>query len=408
MKCRHCKSDLNHTLVDLGSSPPSNSYLTKHKLYDVEKWYPLKVLVCESCWLVQTADFVAAEEMFTDDYTYFSSSSNTWLKHAEDYVIKMVNRFGLSDMSTVVEIAANDGYLLQYLKSRKIPCYGIEPTHSTSMVARKKGIEIEEFFFGVDSSLNLTKQNRQADLIVANNVLAHVPNINDFVTAFSILLKPDGVATFEFPHLLNLIQEMQFDTIYHEHFSYLSLTSIKTIFKKCGLAIFDVEEITTHGGSLRVYAQRSDTGIHSLDKSVAELKNKEDLAGINTLSFYRGFQEQIESIKNDFLEFLVKAKKDGKKVAAYGAAAKGNTILNFSGVRPDLLPYVVDINPAKIGRFLPGSRVPIVDDNKLKQEKPDYIVVLPWNWESEIRENLSYAREWGCEFVMLIPQLTIT
>jgi SAM-dependent methyltransferase len=408
MKCRHCTKDLNNTFVDLGSSPPSNSYITKLKLNDVEKWYPLKVLVCNSCWLVQTADYVDVEEMFTADYAYFSSFSKTWLKHAEDYVIKMVDRFGLSNISTVVEVAANDGYLLQYVQSKNIPCYGIEPTRSTAMAARKKGLEIVELFFGVEEARKLVKQKGQADIIVANNVLAHVPDINNFVTAFSILLKPNGVATFEFPHLLNLVQQMQFDTIYHEHYSYLSLTSIQTIFKKSGLSIFDVEEINTHGGSLRVYTQLREHGSHSLENSVVELQKKENLAGINTLSFYQGFQKQIESIKIDFLEFLVKAKKEKKKVAAYGAAAKGNTLLNYSGVRPDLLPYVVDTTTAKIGKFMPGSRIPIVREDKLRQEKPDYILILPWNLECEIREKLSYTREWECKFVTLIPQLKIT
>ncbi len=405
MKCRHCKLDLKHTFADLGSSPPSNAYISENAINNPEKWYPLKVMVCEKCWLVQTVDFVGVEEMFSDEYAYFSSFSKTWLNHAEDYVEKVILRFNLSKKSTVVEVAANDGYLLQYVQRKKISCYGIEPTHNTAKAAREKGLEIKEFFFSVERANQLVKEDRQADLTVANNVLAHVPDINDFLTAFSILLKPNGVATFEFPHLLNLVQKKQFDTIYHEHYSYLSLTSITTIFDKCGLSIFDVEEIETHGGSLRIYAQRSDTGQYSLCESVAYLQDKENLAGVNTLSFYQGFQENIERIKVDFLEFLVRIKKEGKKVLAYGAAAKGNTILNYSGIRSDLLPYVVDKNYAKIGQLMPGSRITIVDEDFLKNYKPEYIVILPWNIKEEIMAQLSYTKKWGCKFIIAIPNL---
>lgn len=407
MKCRHCQEGLNNVFVDLGSSPPSNSYLTKKSVNTSEKWYPLKVLVCKECWLVQTADFVGAEEMFSDEYAYFSSYSTTWLAHAKSYVENMTERFGLSENSLVAEIAANDGYLLQYVQEKNIPCFGVEPTHSTAMAAKEKGIEIEESFFGIEKAHELVGKSRQSDLIIANNVLAHVPDINDFITAFSILLKPNGVATFEFPHLLNLIQQKQFDTIYHEHYSYLSLTSIQTIFNKCGLNVFDVDEIKTHGGSLRVYAQRSDTGRHSLKKSVSILQGRENKAGMHTIGCYQGFQRKIEMIKLDFLEFLVKAKKDEKKVAAYGAAAKGNTILNFSGIRPDLLPYIVDKSKAKIGKYMPGSRIPIVDESYIKIDKPDYIVILPWNLEGEIMEQLSYVQEWGGRFVKSVPEFSL-
>jgi 2-polyprenyl-3-methyl-5-hydroxy-6-metoxy-1,4-benzoquinol methylase len=407
MKCRHCKLDLKHTFVDLGTSPPSNAYVSENSVNNPEKWYPLKVMVCEQCWLVQTVDFVGVEEMFSDEYAYFSSFSKTWLNHAEDYVEKMISRFNLSQKSTVVEVAANDGYLLQYVQKKKIPCYGIEPTHNTANAAREKGLEIKEFFFSVERANQLVKEDRRADLTVANNVLAHVPDINDFLTAFSILLKPNGVATFEFPHLLNLVQKKQFDTIYHEHYSYLSLTSITTIFDKCGLSIFDVEEIRTHGGSLRVYAQRSDTGKHLLEESIANLMEKENLSGMKELNFYQGFQEKTEKIKIDLLEFLIKAKKNGKKVAAYGAAAKGNTILNFSGIRPDLLPYIVDKNNAKIGKLMPGSRIPIKAEQYLKDDQPDYVIILPWNLKNEVMNQLDYIKQNGGKFVVAVPKLEI-
>jgi 2-polyprenyl-3-methyl-5-hydroxy-6-metoxy-1,4-benzoquinol methylase len=407
MKCRHCDSRLKYTFIDLGSSPPSNAYISEETVNDPEKWYPLKVMVCEKCWLVQTVDFVGVEEMFSDEYAYFSSFSKTWLIHAEKYVEKIISRFNLSKESTVVEVAANDGYLLQYVKNRKIPCYGIEPTYSTARAARKKGIEIKELFFSINESNQLVKEGRQADLMVANNVLAHVPDINDFVTAFSILIKPNGVITFEFPHLLNLIQKKQFDTIYHEHYSYLSLTSITTIFDKCGLSIFDVEEVETHGGSLRVYAQHSDTGQHTLCKSVAYLQNKENLAGVNALDLYQEYQRDVEKIKIDFLEFLLQMKRKGKKVIAYGAAAKGNTLLNFSGVHSDLLTYVVDKNPKKQGKLMPGSRIPIYSPDRINLDRPDCIVILPWNIKDEVIVQLAYVKEWNCKFVTILPEIDI-
>ena len=407
MKCRHCGSELYYTFIDLGSAPPSNSYLTEQSMKEPEKWYPLKVMVCDHCWLVQTEDFVGVGEMFSEEYAYFSSFSSSWLNHAENYVDKVASRFHLTYESMVVEVAANDGYLLQYVKERGVPCYGIEPTQSTAMTAREKGIDIIEEFFGVVIAETLVKAGRQADLTVANNVLAHVPDINDFVKGFTILLKPNGVATFEFPHLLNLVVQKQFDTIYHEHYSYLSLTAVQTIFEANGLTVFDVEELPTHGGSLRVYAQRSDTGQHQLSESIAELQSKENKAGMNSLKFYQGFQEQAEKIKMDFLEFLLDAKKKDKKVAAYGAAAKGNTMMNFSGIRPDLIAYVVDKNPAKQGKYMPGSRVAIVDEEKIKLNKPDYIVVLPWNLKKEVMTQLEYVRDWGAQFVTAVPELMI-
>lgn len=405
MKCRHCGTDVTLPFIDLGSAPPSNAYLTAGSLRAPEKWFPLRVLVCTQCWLVQTEDYAGAEELFSSDYAYFSSYSTTWLAHARDYVTAMVARFGLGKDSLVAEIAANDGYLLQYVKALGIPCFGVEPTASTAVAARQKGIEIVEDFFGAGLADRLVAEGRKADLIAANNVLAHVPDINDFLKGFAALLKPAGVATFEFPHLLRLVEESQFDTIYHEHYSYLSFTAVERIARVNGLTVFDVEELATHGGSLRVFAHRADTGKQPVSPRVAELLNREAHAGMKSADFYRGFQARAEKIKNDFLAFLLEAHRSGLKVAAYGAAAKGNTLLNFAGVRPDLLPYVVDRNPAKQGKFLPGSRIPIVDESHLKASRPDRVVILPWNLRQEVMEQLAYIREWGGKFVVAVPQL---
>jgi SAM-dependent methyltransferase len=407
MKCRHCSAELKHTFVDLGSSPPSNSYLSKEALKEPEQYYPLKVMVCDYCWLVQTEDFVKVDAMFASDYAYFSSYSTSWLDHAKNYVEKIVSKFNLNSNNIVVEIASNDGYLLQYVRDKNIQCYGIEPTHGTAQVAREKGIEVVEDFFGVELASRLAKQGRQADLMIANNVLAHVPDINDFVKGFSILLNSNGIATFEFPHLLNLMNNNQFDTIYHEHYSYLSFTAVCNIFDFNGLAVFDVEEILTHGGSLRVYAQLSDSGVYKVNTNVEDLKDKEDRAAMNRISTYQGFQKQAEDIKNNFLSFLNKTKNDGHSVVGYGAAAKGSTLLNFSGVRPDLLSYVVDKSNAKQDKFMPGSRVPIMSEFQLKKDKPDYIVIFPWNIQDEIIEQLAYIRKWGGKFVIFIPSMKV-
>jgi SAM-dependent methyltransferase len=395
------------TLIDLGSAPPSNAYLTKLTMRRPEKWFPLKVLVCESCWLVQAEAYSRAAELFNDEYAYFSSFSAIWLTHAENYVSAMVDRFGLSTGSYVVEVASNDGYLLQYIKQRGISCLGIEPTAGTASAARLKGIETLEEFFGVGLAQNLANQGKQADLIVANNVLAHVPDINDFVRGFTLLLKPQGVATFEFPHLMQLIEHKQFDTIYHEHFSYLSFSTVDQIFRSDGLSVFDVEELDTHGGSLRVFAQRTDTGKHPVSEKVMDLLDREAAAGMNRAGYYKGFQEQANKVKNDFLAFLLEAKRQGKVVVAYGAAAKGNTLLNYAGIRPDLLPYVVDKNPNKQGKCLPGTRIPIVAEEHLRNKRPDYVVILPWNLKTEIMEQLSYIFEWGGLFVTAVPVLDV-
>lgn len=407
MKCRHCGNDLVLPLIDLGSAPPSNAYLTKKTLMAPEKWFPLKVLVCNQCWLVQTEDYAGAEELFDADYAYFSSFSTSWLKHAEQYVTDMIDRFGLNEQSRIVEVAANDGYLLQYVKARSIPCLGIEPTASTAAAAREKGIEVLEEFFGVNLAKKLAATGKQADLTAANNVLAHVPDINDFVGGFAHLLKPSGVATFEFPHLMQMVKFTQFDTIYHEHFSYLSLTAVNQIFERNGLQVFDVQEITTHGGSLRVFAQRKDQGQHAVSDAVTELLAREAAIGIASEAYYADFQQSANQIKYDLIEFLIKAKRDGKKVIAYGAAAKGNTLLNYAGIRPDLLSAVVDRNPAKQNKFMPGSRIPIVDENIILQEKPDYILILPWNLRNEVIEQLNYIREWGGKFITAVPTMQI-
>lgn len=407
MKCRHCSAELSLSLIDLGSAPPSNAYLNEDTLRSPEKWFPLRVLVCTECWLVQTEDYAGAEELFSADYAYFSSFSTSWLQHAEDYAARMTERFGLDSNSHVVEIAANDGYLLQYFKLRGIPCLGIEPTASTAAAARAKGIEVVEDFFGIRLASTLVSQGKQADLTAANNVLAHVPDINDFVSGFAQLLKPTGVATFEFPHLLRLLEENQFDTIYHEHFSYLSLTSVTRIFEQNGLTIFDVEELTTHGGSLRVFAQRIDSGGYQTSPVVKEILAREVTIGMQTQTYYAGFQEKTDKVKDDFITFLIEAKRSGKRVVAYGAAAKGNTLMNYAGVRPDLIPCVIDRNPAKQGKYMPGSRIPIVDEPSILAGKPDYVLILPWNLRSELMTQLAYIREWGGKFVTAVPTLEV-
>lgn len=407
MKCRHCGSELRLSFLDLGSAPPSNAYLTEQDLRAPEIWFPLRILVCEDCWLVQTEDHAGREALFNKDYAYFSSFSSTWLAHAKNYVDQMSTRFGLTANSCVVEVAANDGYLLQYVKQAGIPCYGIEPTASTANAARGKGIDIIERFFGVELAKKLVQAGRQADLIVANNVLAHVPDINDFVSGFACLLKPKGVATFEFPHLLRMAQENQFDTAYHEHYSYLSLTSVRRIFAYNGLTVFDVEQLRTHGGSLRVYAQRSDAGTSVQTPAVKTLLEMEADANMTTVGFYREFQKKAENVKDDLVLFLMDAKRKGLKVSAYGAAAKGNTLLNFSGIGPDLLPYVVDKNPAKQGRYMPGSRIRIAEEAYLKAQQPDIVLILPWNLREELMTQLAYARTWGGRFAVAIPRLQL-
>lgn len=407
MKCRHCANETMAPFLDLGTAPPSNSYVAAADLGKPELWYPLVIRTCTECFLVQTEDFASRETFFSENYAYFSSFSSSWLRHAKSYVDAMTERFALGPASKVVEVASNDGYLLQYVKEKGIACLGVEPTASTAAAAREKGIEVIEEFFGAELAQNLVAKGWSADLTAANNVLAHVPDINDFVRGFSILLKPDGVSTFEFPHLFNMVEEAQFDTAYHEHYSYLSLTAVDRIFAANGLFVFDVETTPWHGGSLRVFACRADTRAHPRQPAVQALLDREAAAGMKDLSYYAAFQAEAQRVRNDFLVFLIDCQRQGLKVAAYGAAAKGNTLLNFAGVKPDLLSFAVDKNPAKQGTFLPGSRIPIVSEDVLKVQKPERVVILPWNLQKEIKEQLSYIRDWGGTFVTAIPTLTV-
>jgi 2-polyprenyl-3-methyl-5-hydroxy-6-metoxy-1,4-benzoquinol methylase len=404
VNCRHCRAKLRLEFLDLGTAPPSNAFLQAECLDQPEAWFPLRLMVCENCWLVQTQDFTDRESLFTDGYAYFSSYSTTWLEHSRRYVEAMVTRLGLNSQSCIVEVAANDGYLLQYVKQIGIPNYGIEPTKSTAAAARAKGLEIIGEFFGATLAERLASQGRSADLIVANNVLAHVPDINDFVRGVSVLLKPDGVATFEFPHLVEMVANNQFDTVYHEHYSYLSLTAVNRIFTSNGLSLFDAEQLSTHGGSLRVFAQRPE-GRRAVIDRLTNLLMQERSLGVETADYYGSFQKFAESAKHGLLRFLLDAHQRGLKVAAYGAAAKGSTLLNYAGVRADLLPYVVDRNPLKINRFMPGGRIPIVGEAQLLKDQPDLILILPWNLREELVVQLSYAREWQCKFVTAIPSL---
>ena len=407
MNCRHCNATLTLPLIDLGLAPPSNAYLSTQQLQQPEKKYPLRVLVCQTCWLAQTEDFAQAHELFDADYAYFSSFSSTWLEHAKRYVTEMSARFHLSSSSHVVEIAANDGYLLQYFKAANIPCTGVEPTASTASAARAKGIDIVQEFFGVALANTLVAQGKQADLSAANNVLAHVPDINDFVAGFTVLLKPNGVATFEFPHLMQLMALNQFDTIYHEHFSYLSLTAVQRIFATNGLTVFDVEEHPTHGGSLRVFAQRSDTGKQPVSDRVEKMLRAEDAIGIQTEKYYLAFQARAEKVKEDFVNFLADAKRQGKTVAAYGAAAKGNTLMNFAKLGSDLIQYVVDKSPVKQGKFMPGSCIPIVSPEALQSQRTDYLIILPWNIADEVKQQNAALAKLGTQFVTAVPKLEI-
>ena len=402
--CRHCHAEVSLLFADLGTSPPSNAYLQAEDLAKPETYFPLRVYVCSNCWLVQTEDFAHHAELFSKTYAYFSSISASWLLHAERHVSETVARFSLSTSSRVIEVASNDGYLLQYVQQKGIPCLGIEPTSSTAQAARLKGIEVIEDFFGIRLARELAARGLTADLTVANNVLAHVPDINDFVGGFAEILKPRGVATFEFPHLVNLQKFCEFDTIYHEHFSYLSLTAVKRIFEANGLAIFDVEQIESHGGSLRVFAQRRDTATQPAGTAVDRVLREESESGVATAGYYEGFQPRAEKIKNTVLEFLLQLKRNSQSVIGYGAAAKGNTLLNFAGIRSDLLPAVADLNPAKVGTFLPGSRIPVINASRIRELRPDFIIILPWNIKTEVMCQLAYIREWGGKFVCFIPE----
>jgi SAM-dependent methyltransferase len=406
MKCRHCSTELIDTFVDLGFSPPSNAYLRREDLIRPETYYPLRVMVCRSCWLVQTEDYAHHEQLFDTEYAYFSSTSSTWLAHASSYVDMIVQRLGLDGNSKVVELAANDGYLLQYMQQRGIPSLGIEPTRSTADAARAKGIPVVEAFFGVSLASMLVERDGAADLIIANNVLAHVPDINDFLGGIALLLAPQGTVTIEFPHLLNLMKFSQFDTIYHEHFSYLALGSVETMMQAQGLRVYDVEVLSTHGGSLRVYACRQEATFATA-AAVEKMRAQEHDFGLQDIHTYRGFQIKAETIKTDLLYFLLQQKRAGKKVMAYGAAAKGNTLLNYSGVHADLLTLVADAAASKQSKYMPGSHIPIVSPQELIAEKPDYVVILPWNLKDEVEAQLSCIREWGAQFVIAVPEMRI-
>jgi SAM-dependent methyltransferase len=392
--CRHCGSPLQHTVIDLGHQPPSNAYLRPEQLAHPEIFYPLQVFVCSSCWLVQLPAHAAAEELFTADYAYFSSTSSSWCAHAERFVAAAVDRLALGPQSLVVELASNDGYLLQYVQQRGIPCLGIEPTAATAAAARSKGVRTVERFFGV----SLAQELEPADLVVANNVLAHVPDINDFVAGIACLLKPQGRASIECPHLLRLLAGNQFDTIYHEHYSYLSLQVVQRIAAAVGLDVVDVEELPTHGGSLRIWLAHQDAAEPTA--AVAAMLAAESAAGLQSPDAYAGFQQRAEAAKLCLLEFLLQAKREGRRVLGYGAAAKGNTLLNYAGIRADLLPAVADRAPSKQGKYLPGSHIPVISPEHLAAEAPDALLVLPWNLIEELRQ-----QQPGHELVTAIPGL---
>ncbi|MCC6007836.1 MAG: methyltransferase domain-containing protein [Rhodobacteraceae bacterium] len=406
MKCRHCATPLRDVFLDLGAAPPSNAYLSPQALRGPETHYPLRLFVCGTCRLVQTEDFAAAEELFSADYAYFSSTSRGWLAHAAAYASMATARLGLGPGAHVVEVASNDGYLLRNFVEAGIPCLGIEPTDSTAAAAEALGIPVLREFFGEALARQLAADGRQADLIAGNNVYAHVPDINDFTRGLAALLKREGVVTLEFPHLMRLVEHGQFDTVYHEHFSYLSLLSVRRIFAAAGLRVFDVEELATHGGSLRIWGCLEGAS-HAECPSVAALAAEEDRRGMGGDAFYHGFQARAERIKDDLLRFLLQARAEGTRVAGYGAAAKGNTLMNFAGIRPDLLPFVCDAAPAKQGRFLPGSRIPVLAPQALHDDPPDYVLILPWNIAEEVMAQLAPLRAHGTRFVTAVPELAV-
>jgi SAM-dependent methyltransferase len=407
MQCRFCKSELNDVFIDLINSPASNSFLTTEQLNEPEIYFPLKVYTCSHCFLVQIAEYKKSNQIFDDGYVYFSSYSTSWLAHARRYTEKMIERFKISQESQVIEIASNDGYLLQYFKEKNVPVLGIEPTANTAEVARKKGIESITEFFGAELATRLASQGKKADLLLGNNVLAHVPDIVDFVGGMKLLLKDDGVITMEFPHLVQLIDNNQFDTIYHEHFSYLSFFTVQQIFSSQGLELFDVEELTTHGGSLRIYAKHQEDLSKPLSRNVGLMLEKEMAKGINNLAYYEHFQKKALQVKLGFTRFLSQQKLHDKKIAGYGAAAKGNTLLNYCGTTNDQIDYVVDANPHKQNKWLPGSHIHVVDEAYMKEHKPDFIIIFPWNLKDEIMKQLDYTSEWGAKFVVPIPELQI-
>jgi hypothetical protein len=406
MNCRHCGTTLEHNFVDLGYSPPSNAYLNAEDLNRPEMHFPLRVQVCQNCWLVQTEDYARADDLFRSDYAYFSSTSSSWLEHAAEYAEMITDRLGLGADSFVIEVASNDGYLLKNFLEAGIPCLGVEPTESTAAAAEALGIPVAKEFFGEAMGHRLVSDGHQADLIAGNNVYAHVPDINDFTRGLSAALKPEGTVTLEFPHLMRLIEHTQFDTVYHEHFSYLSLTTVTTIFAAAGLRIWDVEQLPTHGGSLRVYGCHAAAQIVATDR-VSALLESEDKFGLSRLDKYTEFQQRADRVKDNFLTFLIDQKRAGQRVAAYGAAAKGNTLINYAGVRPDLVEYVCDAAQAKQGKFMPGSHIPIRSPEALRESPPDTVVILPWNIAEEVRAQLSDLEYDGTRFVVAVPELRL-
>jgi hypothetical protein len=406
LDCRFCGTSLEHIFVDLGLSPLCESYVAKDQLNDMEPFYPLKAYVCESCFLVQVPTHVSGEHIFSH-YAYFSSYSDSWLEHCRNYTEMMAKRLGLNHDSQVVEVASNDGYLLQYFVARGIPSLGIEPAANVAEAAVGKGVPTLVRFFGEETARDLVADGIRADLLTGNNVLAHVPDLNDFVKGLKLLLNEEGVITIEFPHLMRLIEGNQFDTIYQEHYCYFSFIAVQQVFAAHGLTIFDVEELPTHGGSLRIYAQHAEDRAKPVLSSVTELREREIAAGYTRLETYRSFAERVSETKRRLLEFLIDAKREGKSIAGYGAPGKGNTLLNYCGIRQDFVDYTVDRNPMKQGRFLPGTRIPVFSPEKIAETRPDYILILPWNLKDEVMRQLAFVREWGAKFVVPIPQLTI-
>ena len=405
--CRFCSAPLKYTFVDLGTSPLCQRHVRPDRLNHPEPFYPLHVYVCDSCFLVQLPALVSREEIFDDDYGYYSSFSDTWLLHAKQYVEAMIPRFGLGKSSKVVEVASNDGYLLQYFHKAGIPVLGIEPTSNTAAVAIKNGITTLTRFMGKQTAEEIRSTHGKADLLLGNNVLAHVPDINDFVSGLALILADDGVVTMEFPQLLHLIDRNYWDTIYHEHFSYLSFTTVETIFAHHGLTMFDVDELPTHGGSIRIYARHSDDKSKAIHPRVEAMKEREARAGHFDLSYYANFGERVRESKRALLEFLIEAKRSGKRIAGYGAPGKGNTLLNYCGIRTDFLDYTVDRSPHKQGNFLPGTRIPILPPDKIRETKPDYLLILPWNLKDEIMKQMGEIRQWGGKFIIPIPRVTV-
>lgn len=404
--CRYCQAPLTQSFVDLGISPLSNAFIKPENYQRAESFYPLHAYVCGTCFLVQLEEFESPSRIF-EDYVYFSSYSQSWLKHAREYVELVTQRFGLGQKSQVIEIASNDGYLLQYFKAKEIPILGIEPAENVAKVAQAAGINTLVKFFGVQTAQELRARGMRADLLLGNNVLAHVPDINDFVRGLKVLLADNGVVTMEFPHLLQLIRHNQFDTIYHEHFSYLSLLTVEKIFQSHGLVLFDVEELWTHGGSLRIYATHAEGKTRAVSERVAHLRQQEVVARLDRIETYTSFGQQVRETKRALLDFLIEAKRQNKSVIGYGAPAKGNTLLNYCGIRTDFIDYVVDLNPHKQGLFLPGTRIPVYAPERMRQTKPDYVLILPWNLKDEIVAQHAYVREWGGKFVIPIPRTGI-